>query len=728
VTALAEARTPWYRRAAAWVSALFARQQGQIPDKREIKSVGDDYDMAAGSAPTYAHERALSSLGAFPSTFASVERRAEDLSGISVYVSLDRNGQERLDDHPFLDLFEQPNTAQPGVEFWRQVYADFDLARNALIFVMRDGRGAPVSLLRLHPGRIEPVPGPLGLPIGYMNKATNEQYSVDDVVHVRGISWEDDARSLHGTSPILALDSTLTAEREVRDFTGRAAKTGRPAVIISPHYEDAVWSKDQADQIGDEYAEKVRQGGALVNRHRAEVQIVQTTPADLEAIKTRQANREDVSMVMATPPAVMGIPGSNYAESEQQTLSYWLTHVARARLFEAALTPIARALDSRRVYVRFDFSGVPALQRTRNSQLDRVKTLVELGAGPKAAAEYEGLLDAPLPDEKPSAPAPAPFGAAPPTSDPDDRPEPAQIDDPAGEGDLGEPGDGNETSPSAPRRRSFAAFVRAHNHATTTRDLAYGSSETRAAAWSAWERTAQAPAQKRLQARLQVVFAQQRARVLDALDKQTARSLTTRAVDASTIFAYERELALMVEAIEEILRDALDAGFTRETVLLGAPSLAFDTRAETAARMASEVSRLINDTTAKVIKGHVDDHLRKGTTTQELRAKLEDEAKFKPSRALTIARTESAHAVNKGQTEAQIVAASKGIDFEVVWLASPDSKDYARRHDLLDGEAVEPGTDFTSPETGASAPGPSQFGSPSDDINCRCTTISRRRK
>lgn len=708
---------PWYSRAWAWVVRVAESVVGRDRVEPDTFELGPDWKLGAGASPTYSHVKATSAFAAFPTTFAAASRRANDLSGIELYTALDRKGTKRVE-HPVLDLLEQPNSAQTGVELLRQLYIDRRQTGNAYVLVIEDARG-PVSLIRLHPERIEPIPGVLGLPVGYRNRQTQETFSPEAILHIRGPSWEDDTRALHGTSPMLALDSTLEAEREMMDFTARQAKIGRPSAVISPSDEEGGWSQEQSEQVAAEYADKVRDGGALVNRFKAEVKLVEgVTPVDMQARETRNANREDVLAVLEVPPVMIGVPGQNYAESEQQTIVYWQSQVAEAALWAPVWTKLARKFKGARgrVYVLYDFSPVPALQRARNSQLDRVKVLVELGASPKEAAEFEGLADAPLPDEAPAKTAPQdPSKLRPPNDAPSN--EPAEVDE---EPDRG--GDDDE--------KNVILFDDWYERSSEDERQA-GTAEKRAVLWSTWARTLQEPYEARLEARVALELRRQRGRVLAAI-KASERSLAVngdevvRAINGiEQVFDYEAEVESMTQAISGIMADALRAGFEREIVLLEAPALTFDTADEVAARMASDVSSKITTTSAKQIKAKVDAHLRDGTTVTELQAEVEALGTFKRARAHTIARTESAHPINVGQRQAQETAWAAGIEFESVWLSARDSE-VRESHEALDGEAIAAGESFTSPTSGYSAPGPSQFGVAEEDINCRCTTFSRR--
>lgn len=96
-------------------------------------------------------------------------------------------------------------------------------------------------------------------------------------------------------------------------------------------------------------------------------------------------------------------------------------------------------------------------------------------------------------------------------------------------------------------------------------------------------------------------------------------------------------------------------------------------------------------------------------------------------KAQTIARTECHRSREIGKKESLEHAYDQGVHASKVWVSTLD--DVTRdSHQELDGQKVpvkdeegNPGL-FVSPDTGAEAPGPGQFGVAGEDINCRCTS------
>lgn len=96
------------------------------------------------------------------------------------------------------------------------------------------------------------------------------------------------------------------------------------------------------------------------------------------------------------------------------------------------------------------------------------------------------------------------------------------------------------------------------------------------------------------------------------------------------------------------------------------------------------------------------------------------EANYK--QALRIARTEGGRVQSTAKQKAYEEAEAIGVELEKQWMSTLDKKTRSS-HQSLDGQTVGVDDDFVS-ENGHKAKGPRLFNVASEDINCRCTTIT----
>lgn len=95
------------------------------------------------------------------------------------------------------------------------------------------------------------------------------------------------------------------------------------------------------------------------------------------------------------------------------------------------------------------------------------------------------------------------------------------------------------------------------------------------------------------------------------------------------------------------------------------------------------------------------------------------------SRARTIVRTEGGRVQEQATYDAQQAAKAKGADVVSQWSAIRDAKT-RDSHRRLDGQIVEVGGYFVTAD-GHKAKHPHGFGIAKEDINCRCTLLTRAR-
>lgn len=134
-------------------------------------------------------------------------------------------------------------------------------------------------------------------------------------------------------------------------------------------------------------------------------------------------------------------------------------------------------------------------------------------------------------------------------------------------------------------------------------------------------------------------------------------------------------------------------------------------------RLYRNTQELAQMTTQSLIQGAID-----GKGYAYVAKRIEDMTESDYKRAMRIARTEGGRAQSKSTQMAYEDAQELGINLKKRWVASLDDRTRAS-HQELDGQTVNVDEDFTS-SSGAKGQAPRLMGQASEDINCRCTTIS----
>ena len=654
----------WWQRPLGLLRGLLG-----LTERPESPPANADYAGSTERRAPYDPLSAMSAFVAFPWVFACVSALVEDQLSRPFRLSRgEGTAAQRIDRHPLLDLLSRPSSKTPGRVFWAQILADLALTGNAYALILyAPGGRIPVSLIRLHPRRVEIVTDPHGQVEAYVydGSGLRTRYAADTVLHWRGPSWTDDPRLVFGSGAIEALHQELSAEQALQKRTAAQAKRGRPDAIARPATTTTgagVWSKEQVRAFAEAINEvfERRDGGIAVLGGQAEISPLGWSPRDLEFPAQRGLTREAVLAVFGVPPTRLQLPTANYAQSTDAMTQYWGGVVGRSRAFCALLTerlcPVFGLPDGQ---ISQDFSDVPYLQAERTARLQRVSAHILNGLSPADAYAYEGFADAPAPAE------------APPTPPADPAPRAASSDP---RGDL----------------------------------------------WRGWIARAQSPAERRIRILAASWLRSTSGRVAGRL--AVAADLSPGALIGDAWRPEEERAALLAWLGPQIRALTLQGWREAAQVLgeIGAPETAqIPARADAAAQL------LLLSTRAE-IERQIRIGLEAGDTAADLAARVRSCAAFAPTRAQAIARTEATRALNDGAHDAIAAANRAGVLARKMWLSARDSG-VRPSHRALDGQVVEVGAPFRIPAgvegAGQEADYPGGFRTAAESCNCRCTIL-----
>lgn len=669
------------------------------------------YPAAHGFDPA----AAAAARGRFTWVHATVVRKATDLARLPFRIQVGSRGRGgRVDPrHPMLALLEQPNSVQAGHAFWTQMHLDNLTTGSAYARKVREGglpNGRWISMLRLAPQSVRVIPAPHGLPdrFEFNHGGVVERIPASEILHFVSPSWQDNPSALSGEGIIEPMQRDLATDWALQERSRIAAKQGRPAGILSPTSKDgaAGFAPKDVGAIREELQANFRSstGGVSILGRPLEYTKLDYSPDELNGIEERKFIREGVLASAGVPPVRVGLETANYATAQQQAETYWGDELQGwSATFDDVLTLHARKeFGPTDLYVYRHFGDVPALMMARESAIRRASQHIINGADPKAAYEAEGLD--PLDFAPPVVEAPAATPAA-----------PAPKETPAATGASDAAGAAGRQLRVVGDDDWFPVAVHRDIHGGMTR--AAGSPP-----WRKYVAKVHSPIESKFRRAMAKVLREQAARVADraaALDPSRGeRNLAQMLIEALFPGLEDAEVRA---GMEDVVRRALDAGWT-----FGQGELERDvawTPSQRDAYVDSQIGQLVkrvNDTTKAAIQSVVDRSIREGWATSELQAKLQADVAFAPSRALTIARTETTKAVSAGSAAAYASAADEGIEVELEWMAQPGARD---AHASLDGQVVKQGNSFVIPDgdyAGRTARYPGDFGVAALDINCRC--------
>lgn len=665
------------------------------PDGDTSHVAGADFADGRARSPGMSAINSMSALAAFPWVQASVSAVADDLSMLPIKVTKGRGkAAEPIEDHPVLDLLDQPTSRMSGILMRRQLVTDLVLVGDAYLLVGMSSTD-PAALIRLHPERVTVVPSADGQPAAYEYDEGGKvvRYGWDQVLHIRQVSWEDGPKGLYGNGAIRALANDLTTEKKAAELAANSADHGQPTGIFSPSAEGDTWSQQQIAVMRDAFDRKMsKQGAALFLGSGVSYQPLSWSPRDMEYQATRELVRQSVMASIGVPPTRIGLPSANYATAREQAKRYFESLKSKAALVDSALTRLARMFsDSADVHVSHDFSGVEALQESRDARVNRVQSWWLMGIPLSEAAALEGF-DEITQDTGPEA-APTPEAEAP--------EEERRLD---------------------PLARWLVLDGGGPFQAPQTE-------EGRADLWRAYIDKVHQPHERRITLTMRRYLRAYGARVAKRLEKELGTKAgavpVKRAIDDVTLdkildAAVEREKVLEIfrPLFRSMLADAIkgtsgqlpiDIEFTPERINV---------------LVNDEIGKMITrvaETTRQQVRKSIQMGLAEGESVGQMQRTLVQSKTFSPARALTIARTESTRAVSAGSIEAMKEAEARGVRMQKEWVSARDGN-VRDSHMDMDGDRVAVGEEFQSP-SGATGNGPGEMGRGEEDINCRCVAV-----
>lgn len=379
-------------------SVGLTRKQYKLVEKPTAVAHGASWSSAYGSKPAYSQLGSLAVYAQHPYVYAALSRLSQDLAATPLKLIRGKGRDaEIVDDHPMIDLLNQPSVDVDSFSFLEQIILDLTAAGNCYILLL-GLNDQPDSIVRLHPEQVEIITDKAGIS-AYRYNAEGESvdYPPDRIVHGKNASWATGIQGLYGVGAIQPIAEEVLADLNINRLVSKASAKGRPDVILSPASELDVWDSETRRQILEQYNGLATSGGCLVTSGQVMVNFTQLTARDVEYKEARIYAKSAITSALGVPASVLGDgeASANYATARQQAISYWSTLAKRGKRIAHLLTLIARRWD-KDLRVEFDYSGVEALNSMRTEQLQRIGLNIKNGMTASDAYIYEGLDDAPI--------------------------------------------------------------------------------------------------------------------------------------------------------------------------------------------------------------------------------------------------------------------------------------------------------------------------------------------
>jgi len=624
-----------------------------------------------------------------PVIYACIRARATNLANVPLLVV---RGEQVVEKHPVVDLFERINDTMDEYQFIEGVVTSLDTRGNA--FIVKDPEvrgGVPMNLYVFHPDWMRAATDRNGVWVGWWLKRGGKGSSAEEVFLERDqvihLKYYNPYEELLGLSPMgvlrMAYETEWKAARYNRKFFDN---DGTPPVVYTLP-SDVSGRKAQSFERDLEKRRGVEETSKeMVLRGGVTVQTIGLPQKDMQFLEQRKFTREEVCMVYKVPKSEVTLyEDLNYATARSQDIGFWKkTLIPLGRQVSKALTK--GLLEPLGLGCTFDFQAVDALNNELLEKVDAAERLVNMGYPLNMVNDRLSLGFEPVEwgDE------PRTFGF------------PAM--ELAGRAEVTKAAD-------VPRIPFLGDAPATEGVGTIDKALL-------AKRWNQLM-TPLLPLIGRASKAVRRYFYDVEQRILRQMTKSaewTAKNISEDDIDWDAILRTFDDEELR-EAVREHLKGALDWGILSvrgSAFKIDSPEALAVLRekimkiAEVNDTAQKQVVETLKDTLAEAIEDGVGEAERSRRIIDALAGKMKDIQR----RARTIARTEVNSAFSEGRWKSAEITEPKYIR----WVSSRDAK-VRDSHEYLDGKTVRFGQPFDNGLTRPHDPS----GAADEVINCRCT-------
>jgi HK97 family phage portal protein len=263
-----------------------------------------------------------------------------------------------------------------GSQLLRVTYRDLLIYGEAFWLVVRNGRGEPISALRLHPKYMDEkltagmLTGWRFGPIGDSKDAHN--YKSEEVLHFK---FDDPDNDIRGLSLLSGLEMTVASDLFAMKFNERffenSAHTGIIFNMKNSTADEVARNREWMEQnyVGTENAHK-----PLILEGDIDVQKSMSTRAEMQFIEGRKFNRQEILSVLDVDPSKIGVnEDSNRSVSKEADNTFRQENVSPLQLV------VEEEINNHLIMKLYKWEDIQFRQNdaSRRDQLDMMKLYAE---------------------------------------------------------------------------------------------------------------------------------------------------------------------------------------------------------------------------------------------------------------------------------------------------------------------------------------------------------------
>ena len=244
-----------------------------------------------------------------------------------------------IDDHPLLDLLNNPNPMMSGQDLFTITSQQRNLLGNAFWWMEApDVLAEPTALIPLSAARMTiDTTGDYPVYKYRSMKGTERVFSYFEIIHFKNLNPFDEDR---GKSPLSALQGIIASEERAMDFhlsmfDNRAVPSG----VLTYKGSMTPQRSKKLEEAWEKYQGTKAAGSTLILGEGTEWQATGGSSADAELLATRMFNRDAVFAHYRLPPSVVGIKDtSNFATAKANDFTF------QSRVIKPEMRQMANAI------------------------------------------------------------------------------------------------------------------------------------------------------------------------------------------------------------------------------------------------------------------------------------------------------------------------------------------------------------------------------------------------
>lgn len=334
--------------------------------------------------------------------YSCVKKIAQSCAGIPWLLykkPTTKNGKiEEIENHPLLDLWNNPNPMQSREQFVENAIAYLMIAGNSYIEQIKLNN-LPKEIYTLRPDRMVIIPGDSKRYVkGYVYVVGNDKatFQAEDILH---LLMFDPLNDWLGMSPLYAASQSLDQNNASRAWNVSLLQNGgQPSGVLKTHPQTKSLTDQQFNRLTKKWQERYSgadsAGLPIILEGGLDWQSLSMTAQDMAWVEGIKMSAKEIAIAYGVPPELLGDTSNktynNYKEARKAF--YEETILPLMDWFRGEINGFLTDQYDENLYLDYDKDGIEALQEDREALWQRIDNSTELTINEKRLAKgYEEI-------------------------------------------------------------------------------------------------------------------------------------------------------------------------------------------------------------------------------------------------------------------------------------------------------------------------------------------------